>query len=68
MIGMKKELVFQEKYLSFYLFTPDFFHLYDKEKEGRCEPVHRYTFTYILHQYAYLVGGITSCIARKIMR
>lgn len=65
---MKKELVFQEKDLSFYLFTPDFFHLYDKEKEGRYEPVHRYTVTHILHQYAYLIGGIISYIVKKIMR
>lgn len=38
-----KKLVFREEELSFYLFNPDFFHLYDKEKKGRCEPVHRYT-------------------------
>lgn len=27
-----KKLVFREEELSFYLFNPDFFHLYDKEK------------------------------------
>ena len=43
--------------MSFYLFNPDFFHLYDKEKKGRCEPVHRYTLKHILHQYAYLLWG-----------
>ena len=52
-----KKLVFREKEFSFYLFNPDFFHLYDKEKKGRCEPVHRYTLTHILHQYVYLIGG-----------
>lgn len=62
---MKKELVFQEKDLSFYLFTPDFFHLYDKEKEGRYEPVHRYTVTHILHQYAYLIGGYYILYCKK---
>lgn len=43
-----KKLVFREEELSFYLFNPDFFHLYDKEKKGRCEPVHRYTLKHIL--------------------
>ena len=52
-----KKLVFREEELSFYLFNPDFFHLYDKEKKGRCEPVHRYTLKHILHQYVYLLWG-----------
>lgn len=55
-----KKLVFREKEFSFYLFNPDFFHLYDKEKKGRCEPVHRYTLTHILHQYVYLIGGVSN--------
>ncbi|MCQ5335900.1 hypothetical protein NE469_09670 [[Ruminococcus] torques] len=65
-----KKLVFREKEFSFYLFNPDFFHLYDKEKKGRCEPVHRYTLTHILHQYVYLIGGggIKFSIVRRIMR
>ena len=54
-----KELVLKEKEMSFYIFTPTIFHLYDKEKKGRCEPVHRYTLTHILHQYMYLIGGGT---------
>lgn len=61
----EKELVFQEKDLSFYLFTPDFFHLYDKEKEGRCEPVHRYTFMHIHHQYAYLMVVLHPVLQEK---
>ena len=31
-----KELVLKEKEMSFYIFTPTIFHLYDKEKKGRC--------------------------------
>ena len=54
---MRKELVWQEGELSFYLFKPDICHLYDKEKPGRDEPVHRYTLTHIIHQYVYLIGG-----------
>lgn len=30
-----KKLVFREEELSFYLFNPDFFHSYDKEKKGK---------------------------------
>lgn len=52
---MKKELVIQKDEFSFYLFKPDVLHLYDKEKKGRCEPVHRYTIKHILHQYVYLI-------------
>jgi hypothetical protein len=57
-----KELVLKEKEMSFYIFTPTIFHLYDKEKKGRCEPVHRYTLTHILHQYMYLIGGLQNIL------
>ena len=52
---MRKELVWRENELSFYLFKPDIFHLYDKEKPGKEEPVHRYRITHIIHQYIYLI-------------
>ena len=54
---MRKELVWRENELSFYLFKPDIFHLYDKEKPGKEEPVHRYRITHIIHQYIYLIFG-----------
>ena len=54
---MRKELVWQENKLSFYLFKPDIFHLYDKEKPGKEEPVHRYRITHIIHQYIYIIFG-----------
>lgn len=54
---MRKQLIWQEGELSFFLFRPDICHLYDKEKPGRDEPVHRYTLTHIIHQYIYLIWG-----------
>lgn len=62
---MRKELVWQEGELSFFLFKPDICHLYDKEKPGRDEPVHRYTLTHIIHQYIFLIGGVPHFILRK---
>ena len=54
---MKKELVWQENDLSFYLFKPDIFHLYDKEKPGREEPIHRHAIAHLIHQCIYLIFG-----------
>ena len=63
---MRKELVWRENELSFYLFKPDIFHLYDKEKPGKEEPVHRYRITHIIHQYIYLIfGGVSYILLRK---
>ena len=56
---MKKKNVKQIDEFSYYMFTPDFFHIYDytTEIKGREEPVHRYTATHILHQLFYLLMG-----------
>lgn len=58
---MKKQFAKQDGEFSFYLFSPDLFHLYDysTEKTGREEPVHRYTVSHIIHQLVYLIGGGT---------
>lgn len=58
---MKKELVKQDSEFSYYVFSPDLFHLYDysTEKTGREEPAHRYTATHIIHQLIYLIRGDT---------
>lgn len=54
---MRKELISTFCDYSFYSFTPDILHLYDKEEPGRIEPVHRYTVSHILHQLLYLMMG-----------
>lgn len=61
---MRKQLVKQDGEFSYYMFSPDVFHLYDysAEKSGREEPVHRYTASHIIHQLVYLIGGGVLCI------